>query len=321
VVTGEGVDTVRDTVEAFRFADRTLTRAQLLAELTPAVATGDADTVVLSRSGGTFNALGGDDTIGYQGGFVTVDGGAGRDTLDFSAFGAAVWVSLAYNGAEGWTMDRPNLAGGTWRAIAEVANAENVVGTAFNDFLRGNGSDNTIFYTGGLDTVDGMGGSDTIDFSRFGSAVWVDLASNGREAWTRGNAGLTSGTWREIADLAAIENLTGTAHADLLRGNGGVNRLEGGAGNDTLTGRGGNDVFVFRAGMGQDTITDFAGNGAATGDAIALALGAAFDSFAEVMAAGSQAGSSVVFDFGGGNTLTLQNTTLASLHQNDFLFA
>jgi Ca2+-binding RTX toxin-like protein len=211
---------------------------------------------------------------------------------------------------EAWTRDRTDLAG-TWRPIVDLANVENLAGTAFNDLLRGDCADNLLFYTGGRDRFDGRAGIDTADFSLFGSAVWVDLAFTNT---------LAGGTWREIADLAAIENLTGTRHADLLRDDGGANRLDGGAGNDTLTGRGGNDLFVFHAGFGQDMITDFAGNGAAPGDAIELSLGAAFDTFAEVMAAGSQVGGNAVLDFGGGNTLTLSNTMLGNLNQNDVLF-
>ena len=38
-----------------------------------------------------FSALGGDDVLAYQGGFATVGGGTGADTLDFAAFEAAVW--------------------------------------------------------------------------------------------------------------------------------------------------------------------------------------------------------------------------------------
>jgi hypothetical protein len=72
------------------FADVTLIRAQLVAEITPPVFTANADTVGLPRSGGTFNALGGDDALSNRSGFVTVDDGAGSDLLDFSAFGAAV---------------------------------------------------------------------------------------------------------------------------------------------------------------------------------------------------------------------------------------
>jgi Ca2+-binding RTX toxin-like protein len=257
--------------------------------------------------------------LNYRGGFAAVDGGAGNDTLDFSLFGSAVWVDLAFNGAEAWTQDRPYLNGGTWREIAEVGNVERLAGTAFDDLLRGDAGANTLFYTGGLDTLDGGGGVDTADFSGFGSAVWVDLTFNGTEAWTRDAADLVAGPWREIADLANIENLVGTVHADMLRGDANANRLEGGAGNDTVTGGGGNDVFVFRSGFGNDVITDFA-SGPAVGDAIELSLGAAFDTFAEVMNAASQVGADVVFDFGAHGQLTLNNTLLGSLATNDLSF-
>jgi Ca2+-binding RTX toxin-like protein len=142
---------------------------------------------------------------------------------------------------------RSTLSSGTWREIADLANIENLVGTTHSDVLRGNGDDNVLFYTGGLDQFDGRGGGDTADFSRSGSAVWVDLAYTGpgNEAWTRYGSTLSSSTWREIADLANIENLVGTAHSDFLSGNGGDNRIAGGAGADTLVGLGGQDQYPF----------------------------------------------------------------------------
>ena len=48
--------------------------------------------------------------------------------------------------------------------------------------------------------------------------------------------------------------------------------------------------------------------------------GTAFDTFAEVFGAASQVGSRVIIDFGGGDTLTLLNSQLADLHQDDFIF-
>lgn len=51
-----------------------------------------------------------------------------------------------------------------------------------------------------------------------------------------------------------------------------------------------------------------------------LGFGANFDTFAEVITAATQTGADIVFDFGGGQTLTLQNTNLASLTSNDFFF-
>lgn len=53
------------------------------------------------------------------------------------------------------------------------------------------------------------------------------------------------------------DKLYGGSGSDLLYGNDGDDRLSGDAGWDTLTGGRGKDVFVFAAGWGTDTITDF----------------------------------------------------------------
>ncbi len=96
--------------------------------------------------------------------------------------------------------------------------------------------------------------------------------------------------------------------------------FDGGAGDDTMTGGLGNDTFVFRFAQGSDTITDFAA-GVASGDVVRLDnFGTAFDSFAELIAAATQIGADTVLDFGGGQTLTLQNVTLANLNAGDFIF-
>jgi hypothetical protein len=49
-------------------------------------------------------------------------------------------------------------------------------------------------------------------------------------------------------------------------------------------------------------------------------FGASFDSFAEIIAAATQIGADTIIDFGGGQTLTLQNVALANLAAGDFLF-
>ena len=262
LVTGasEGTDTVLDTVELLQFGGEILTRAGLLAGLTPPAFTENADVVTLPFLGGTFNALAGDDQLSYTEGSVTINGGDGTDTVDFSAFGSAVWASLGYPNHQIWTQDRADLSGGNWRVIGDLSNVENLVGTPFSDFLQGDGNANVLSYTGGLDTLDGEAGADAADFSPFGSAVWVDLTYSGPEAWTRDTANLTSGTWREIADLAGMENLVGTAQADFLAGDANANRLEGGGGGDTLIGRGGDDIL----GGGADNDTAVFANAAAS---------------------------------------------------------
>src|SRR5262249_48331880 len=134
---------------------------------------------------------------------------------------------------------------------------ENAIGGSGNDkitgnqaanVLRGEGGDDTLIATyepnSPVDVMDGGAGIDTADFSRFDKAVWVDLAYNGREAWTRDSGDVTSGTWREVADLNWVENVVGSRANDEIWGDGGDNRLDGGAGGDNVHGRGGDDTLV-----------------------------------------------------------------------------
>jgi RTX calcium-binding nonapeptide repeat (4 copies) len=176
------------------------------------------------------------------------NGGAGTDTADFASFASAIWLDLGFAGVEAWTRDQATLASGTYRTIADLNAVENVTGTAFADFLKGDAAANTLLggngqdklamsqtaSAGTLDIFNGGGDFDTVDFSSFASAVWVDLAYGGVEAWTRDQVNLSSGTYRTIADLVSIENITGSAFADYIKGAAGTNTLAGGAGADTF---------------------------------------------------------------------------------------
>jgi Ca2+-binding RTX toxin-like protein len=239
-----------------------------LANVESITGTSFADYLAASSTSKLLSAGAGDDRLLLNsvasGNVVTLDGGANGangDTAEFAGFQKAVWVDLAYAGDEAWTRDGANVTSGEWRAIANLNGIENLSGTAANDQLFGDANDNRFFYTGGYDTFDGRAngaGGDTADFSRFGSAVWVDLTYNGSEAWTMDRANLTGGAWREIADIVNVENLQGGVGADFLKGNAGANVVNGGAGADTLTGGGGADKFVIDTLTGGfDTITDF----------------------------------------------------------------
>jgi Ca2+-binding RTX toxin-like protein len=101
----------------------------------------------------------------------------------------------------------------------------------------------------------------------------------------------------------------------------------GGSGNDTivgniannqLTGGAGNDTFVYSTGL--DTIADFVA-GAGGIDVIDMRGVAGIQSLADVQARATQVGANTVIDFGGGNSLTLQNVTLTNLVSGDFLFS
>jgi serralysin len=136
------------------------------------------------------------------------------------------------------------------------------------------------------------GGIDTYDFSNYGTnkGCTIDLRP-GR--WTTFSpnqlADLDGATGTRVAagnianSLAVdkdgkpvgsngtpvnlIENVIGSPNNDQIMGNDAANRIAGGGGADTLTGLGGNDTFVFNIGQANgDTVVDFTGNGAATGE-------------------------------------------------------
>ncbi|HKA74477.1 MAG TPA: calcium-binding protein, partial [Xanthobacteraceae bacterium] len=281
---------------------------------------GRAGDDILIAGAGNDTVMGGDgnDSIRYYGanaGTDTVNGGTGIDTFDLSSFGSAGWVDLTYADGKVWTQDAPDLTSGTWRKAAELTSVENIVGTAFSDAIAGDTQDNRIGYTGGYDTIDGRGGVDTIDFSGFGSAIWVDLTYTDGEAWTQDAPNLTGGTWRKAAELSGVENIAGTGLADALAGDAGANRIDGGAGNDTLIGRGGADTFVFRAGYAHDTVNDFT-----SGDAIELSGFAGLTTFNDLVSHATQQGTDTLIDFGAGDQLLLHNVLKTNLTAADFHF-
>jgi Ca2+-binding RTX toxin-like protein len=184
--------------------------------------------------------------------------------------------------------------------------------------------------------LDGGDGADLADYAFAASGVSVvfsNLAGASGEAAGDSFVSIESLTgsdfndtlsWDDNANIlfggAGDDTLSGNGGADWLLAGDGADTLNGGAGNDILIGYGGGDTFVFATGSGADRIVEF-GSGAGDNDVIRLSgFGAAFDTFAEVSAVGSQSGADAVFNFGGGDTLTLQNVTLASLASGDFLF-
>ena len=143
------------------------------------------------------------------------------------------------------------------------------------------------------------------------------VAVNLQEAHAvEGRATLTD----DLALISSVANtLGGTAGDDVLSGFAGNETLLGGAGNDILTGGEGDDLFVFRPGDGVDVIADFAAGGGSDDVIDLLTFDAATASTA--IAHAMQLGSDTLIDFGGGQTLTLANVSVADLHENDFAIA
>lgn len=141
--------------------------------------------------------------------------------------------------------------------------AENTGAADGHDVLRGFGGDDILVGGAGSDVLRGGGGNDTVDYSRSGAGVNVDLDSGG------GSGGTAAGD-----RLYSIENLIGSDHGDDLVGDSGDNILEGRAGNDTIIGGagedrlyGGNGSDVVEGGRGDDRIHGGAGNDVLIGGA------------------------------------------------------
>lgn len=204
------------------------------------------------------------------------------------------------------------IAGGTENDFVDAG--------AGDDTLRGDDGDDQLFAGFGNDVGDGGTGNDLIrsgpgNDTLYGGDGADTLGASNRSDFIRGDAG---------DDLLLGSNgndrLFGDIGADILLGGNGQDLLDGGAGDDRLRGEAGNDRFVFAPGSGADVVIDFVA-GAASDDLISLVgFGPAVDSFAEAMALATQIGSSVVFDLGGGDTITLLKVAIGDLDAGDFLF-
>ena len=181
-----------------------------------------------------------------------INGGAGNDTASFlNAFSGG--------SSTGVTVDL-NLQGVAQNTIAAgndtLSGIENLVGSALNDILTGDGNDNVIEGGLGNDTLSGGAGNDTASYAGATAGVTVSLGLQGG-AQNTVNAGTDT--------LNGFENLSGSAFNDSLTGDANVNTLTGGAGNDTLNpgANAAGAVDLLDGGAGSDTAS-FAGLGAVT---------------------------------------------------------
>ncbi len=131
-----------------------------------------------------------------------------------------------------------------------------------------------------------------------------------------------------VYGMAGNDTINGGGGNDFFDGGDGNDWIAGGIGDDTILGGGGNDEliggagadsFVFLAGDGQDRVTDFVDDidTLVLDDALwdgALTAGQVVATFSSVH------GSDTVFDFGGGNVLTIAGITDTAIFIDDIAF-
>ncbi|KAB1109575.1 hypothetical protein F4V89_27110 [Neorhizobium galegae] len=84
------------------------------------------------------------------------------------------------------------------------------------------------------------------------------------------------------------------------------------------TGGAASDIFVYTAGVGHDTITNFVAAGTAH-DVIEMDH-AVFLDWAALLAASSQSGADTIIRADADNSITLKNVAVNTLQSNDFRF-
>ncbi len=284
-----------------------------------------ADSLNGTANGDLIDALGGNDRVNGLGGDDTLRGGLGNDTLsggdgnDRLEGGAAndsllgdagndILIGSDGNDVQSGGLGNDTLQGdvGDDRLLGDEGR-DVLYGGEGNDRLEG-GADRDIMLGGfGNDLLYGGTGGDQLNGNE-GADV---LRAGG------GNDSLFGGSGSDsLVGESGNDQLTGSSGNDTLSGDAGDDWLDGGSGRDLLIGGAGADSFVFRTPAGADRGQGFADNV----DTLVFA-GGLWDGSMSVQTFVSTyarvSGSSVIFDFGGGNVVTVDGvTSLTQLHDD-----
>jgi Ca2+-binding RTX toxin-like protein len=232
-----------------------------------------ADTLVGDGGGNLLLGGAGNDALWGNDGDDTLVGGPGADALNGQ--GGSDWASYATSGAgvsvRLWAGDGTggDAQGDTLSGIEHLegsAHADTLVGDGGANHLMGGTGNDALWGNAGNDTLEGGPGADLLN-GQDGSD-WASYAGSASGVTVRLWAGSGAGGDAEGDTLVSIENLAGSAHADLLVGDAGANRIHGGAGDDDIWANAGNDTLEGGAGadrlrgQGGEDVASYAGSSA-----------------------------------------------------------
>jgi hypothetical protein len=198
-----------------------------------------------------------------------ISGGIGSDTMDFSAYTTAVSINLQtkmfletsagrFAGIEkfiGSTANTTTLTGpnavNTWQITG--ANAGTVAGFMFTKMANltgGNRADRFVFADGATvsGTINGDGGTDTLDYSNYTTAITVNLQTN-----TATGVGTISNIERLIGSISTADILIGSntgSTFNITGNNAGTVGTSRFSSIENLTGGTGGDTFILASGKG-----------------------------------------------------------------------
>ena len=261
------------------------------------------------------------DTIGLLHGSLSlagieaIDGGDGTDVLRLLSATTLDLSGIAVTGIE---------------EIRGSSGADVIIGTAQADRIRG-GAGNDILNGGGGNDVFLVTGSSNFDEVHGGDGYNIILGSTGNDRFSfasvsglSGIALIDGGGGIDLIQMSAGNDtldLTGIALigiSSINMGNG-HDRITGSVANDIISGGSGNDTFVFSGQFGHDTIADFqrGSKAAPIADVVEFTDGA-FASFADLLAAAVQSETDTLITLSNASSVRLINTSLSSLHEDDF---
>jgi Ca2+-binding RTX toxin-like protein len=208
-----------------------------------------------------------------------LDGGFGADVMWGGAGNDIYYVDNAKDQTnEAISASNPADAGGNDLVYSSVTRtlgkylenltltgsvAINGTGNTLANTIIGNGAANTLNGSSGNDTLDGGAGSvadiidggtgiDTVSYASLTSSLSTGVTLN--LGGTKDSNGYVSASGLGGLDkVKGVENILGSAYADVFTGDSAANTLNGGAGNDSLIGGAGNDTLI--GGLGNDTLS------------------------------------------------------------------
>jgi Ca2+-binding RTX toxin-like protein len=233
----------------------------------------------------------GDDMLTGGAGRDVIQGGSGNDIADYSASGAGVAIDLQLGTGSGGDAEGDVLSG-----------IEGAIGSAFDDTLIAAVTGSWLAGGAGADRLYGSSGFDVANYSASATGVTVNLLTG------TGSGGDAEGdVLRDIDQVigsAQADMLTGGIGNDVFTGGGGADRIDGGAGIDTA------DYTASLAAVQVDLASGTGSGGDAEGDILTSIEAIEGSTFADTLAgsAGGDilmggAGDDLLIGRGGGDLL------------------